>query len=118
MLLGYFRVAKKRLTNSTRLVCLLSLLFILVSCDPAARVRQVSTTVSNKMTVAAFRPDEGKYYSINFLESARFYRLEKDANPGYLELLKESERGHFKVLVTLASEASDEIVRVERIEGK
>jgi hypothetical protein len=75
--------------------------------------------VAKMMTVAMIRPTEDKFIPINFLESARFFRLAKDANPAYLELLKESERGHFKVLVKRASEESDLIVSVERIgDGK
>ena len=70
------------------------------------------------MTVAIIRPAEYKFIPVNFLESARFYKLPMDANPAFLELLKASEHNHIQVLVKRADEKSDIILSVERLKGK
>ncbi len=68
------------------------------------------------MTVAGIRPPIGEepYIAVTFNESARFYRIPKNAAPEYLDLLRESEKNHTPVLVKRANEYSDIILRVKK----
>lgn len=68
------------------------------------------------MTVAAIRPPRGDdpYIEVTFNESARFYRIPKNAAPSYLDLLRESEKNSTPVLVKRANEYSDIILRVKK----
>ncbi len=70
--------------------------------------------IERPLTVAAIQmPKDGdEYIEVSFLESARFYRLPKNAAPQYLQLLKESEAQHKVVLIKRANEYSDVILRV------
>ncbi len=68
------------------------------------------------MTVAAIRPPQGDdaYIEVTFNESARFYRIPKNATPEYLDLLRASEKNSTPVLVKRANEYSDIILRVRK----
>jgi hypothetical protein len=74
--------------------------------------------VEKTMTVAGFPPSEakdaGKYVTVSFNESARFYRLSVKSDPAYMKLLKESERDHTSVVVKRADEKSDIILNVKK----
>jgi hypothetical protein len=76
----------------------------------------VKKTVEYSLTVAAIRPATGNdpYIEVTFNESARFYRISKNAAPTYIDLLRESEKTGKPVLVKRANEDSDEILRVRR----
>jgi len=54
------------------------------------------------------------YIGVIFQVSQRRYKLPKDANPAYLQLLKESQHDHTPVLVERAKEESDIIVSVKK----
>jgi hypothetical protein len=54
------------------------------------------------------------FIGVIFRVSQRKYKLPTDANPKYLQLLKESGQNHTPVLVELATEESDVIVSVEK----
>jgi hypothetical protein len=54
------------------------------------------------------------FIRIIFRVSQRIYKLPKDANPKYLDLLKESQHSHIPVLVRRAKEESDVILSVEK----
>jgi len=96
------------------LVCLL--LWGSPYADAAMKGHKKKKTVSHKLTVAAIRPanNEDTFLRISFLQSARFYKLPKDANPMYLQLLKESMQTHNEVTVERATEESDVIVSVAK----
>lgn len=68
------------------------------------------------LTVAAIKPpaDGAQFYEVTFLESARFYRLPKNASPQTLQLLTESRDKGTKVSVRRSNEYSDEILTVKR----
>lgn len=68
------------------------------------------------MTALAVRKDnnEVRYYSVVFRVSQRIYKLPEDADPRYLELLRESEKHHTPVWVERTDEMSDVIIRVTR----
>ncbi len=96
---------------------MLSLLFmagIVESCSVFKDHETKKDAVENKMTVAAIRPVDNNetFIKIVFLESARFYKLPKDANPSYLEILKVSEKDRKQVIIKRTSEESDVILEV------
>ena len=98
---------------------MLSLLFLAGTLQTHAFQKHHKTKknfVEHTMTVAGIRPAEHSetFITVFFLESARFYKLPKNAKPVYLELLKESERQHSPVLVKRAKEESDEILSVKK----
>jgi len=66
------------------------------------------------MTVAAIRPanNDETFVRVTFNESQRFFKLPNDANPKYLELLKESEKNKTPVIIKRANEGSDIILEV------
>jgi hypothetical protein len=68
------------------------------------------------MTVAKVRPanNEETFITIIFQQSARFYKIPKDSNPAFLELLKDSEKNKTEVLIKRADEASDIILGVRK----
>ena len=68
------------------------------------------------MTVAAIRTpgNNETFIRITFLQSQRFYKLPNDANPTYLDLLKESEKEHTPVIIRRAKEESDVILNVRK----
>ena len=68
------------------------------------------------MTVLEVRMPEKEvtYVSVIFKVSQRIYKLPNDANPKYLQLLKESEKKHSPVNVWRAREESDVIIRVDK----
>jgi len=99
----------------------LSLLLIVAalhSCAAQKKHKAKHKRVEHTMTVAAIRPanHEDAYITVTFLESARFYRLPKDANPAYLDLLKQSEKNHKPVLIKRREETSDIILSVKKKE--
>ena len=111
---------KPSILNSTVFAMLLGLLF-LTFCTPADGAikghKKKKKTATYSLTVAAIRSanDEEAFMRVTFLQSARFYKLPKDANPGYLQLLKESELNHSPVIVERATEESDIIVSVKKV---
>ena len=68
------------------------------------------------LRVAVVRPagDDG-YITVGFLRSQRFYKIAKDTNPAYLELLKNSEKNQSSVRITLENRDSDIIVGVSKV---
>jgi hypothetical protein len=72
--------------------------------------------VVHTMTVLEVQPPrkDETYIEVSFRISQRIYKLPKNANPKYLELLKQSEREHTPVMVWRAKEESDVIVTVEK----
>lgn len=105
--------------SSTCTRCLLSLLFLLASFQVFAigkHKKAKNKNVENTMTVAAIRPatNDQAFIKVSFNESQRFYKLPKDANPVYIELLKESEKNHTQVTIKRSSEYSDVILNVKK----
>ncbi len=111
---------KNKLTSSTSRLCVLSLLFLLTALQSCAIQKKKKNTgkkpVEYAMTVAAIRPARGEdpYIEVSFNESARFYRIPRNAAPAYLDLLRESEKNATPVLVKRANEYSDVILRVKK----
>ena len=58
--------------------------------------------------------NDDPFIRIIFRVSQRIYKLPKDANPKYLDLLKESMHNHTPVQVRRAKEESDVILSVEK----
>jgi hypothetical protein len=113
----------KKLSSSAVRVCLLSFLLLMVVLAPAsamAKKKKKKNTgkepVEYALTVAEVRPAQpgDQYTEVTFLESARFYRLHRNADPAFLELLKKSQEQHTQVLVKRANEYSDIITRVRK----
>lgn len=100
-------------------MCMLSLLLLATttqSCLAGKKQKTKKQNVETTMTVAAIRPANSNenFIRVTFLQSARFYKLSKDAKPAYLELLKDSEKEHTKVVITRANEQSDIIMEVKK----
>ncbi|MES2701402.1 MAG: hypothetical protein V4649_02130 [Bacteroidota bacterium] len=72
--------------------------------------------VQHKMTVARILPTtpEETFIEVTFSESARFYKIPKNANPTYIKLLKDAEKSGAAVMVKRAREESDVIVSVKK----
>lgn len=107
------------MVNSICTICILGLLFIVAALPAAAQKKKkaaVKKPVEYVLTVAAIRPPVGNdpYMEVTFSESARFYKISKNAAPGYIDLLRESEKTGKPVLVKRANEYSDIILRVRR----
>jgi hypothetical protein len=110
---------RKTLINSTRYICLLSLLFIAFSFHSIAATKHHKVTkqgVIHSMTVIDVGPlaDDAHNLGVIFRISQMKYKLPKDANPEYLRLLKESEKNHTPVLVERATEQSNVIISVKK----
>ena len=90
------------------------MLCLLQSCAAGKHPKKHTSYVENEMTVAAIRPPakDETFVTIVFLQSARFYRIPKDADPKYMELLQSSAKNKVPVTIKRASEASDIIVGV------
>jgi hypothetical protein len=98
-------------------MCLLGLLLIASSCASAKRKKNTGKKpVEYALTVAAIRDPQPaeQYVEVSFNESARFYKLPKNADPKYRELLEQSQKTNTAVLVKRANEYSDIILRVRR----
>ena len=102
---------------------MLSLLFlpaVLEGCNSSKHHRTEKVTskmaVEYPLTVAAMNPAFGEdaYIEVTFNESARFYKIPKNAAPEYLRLLKKSKEEQIPVLVKRASESSDMILTVRK----
>ena len=98
---------------------MLGLLFMAATVPAAAQKKKkksVKNSVEYALTVAAIRPAAGDdpYIEVTFNESARFYKISKNAAPGYIDVLRESEKTGKPVLVKRANEDSDIILRVRR----
>jgi hypothetical protein len=106
--------------NSICIMCILSLFFVLHTFTASAIQKKKKNTakkpVEYALTVAAIHPPVGEdpYLEVTFNESARFYRISKNAAPAYISLLRESEKKSTAVLVKRAGENSDIIIRVRR----
>lgn len=113
---------KSILKNSTCITYMLGLFFLAISFPSCALVQKKKTKNNGKtpveyaLTVAAINQPAGNeaYIEVSFNESARFYRIPKNAAPEYLELLKMSEATNTPVLVKRANEYSDIILRVRK----
>ncbi len=68
------------------------------------------------LRVAVVRPagDDG-FITVGFLRSQRFYKIAKDANPAFLEILRDSEKNQSSVSITLANQDSDIIIGVRKM---
>jgi len=109
----------RKMVNSICTICMLGLLFMVAALPAVAQKKKkgaVKKTVEYALTVAAIRPATGDdpYIEVTFNESARFYRISKNAAPAYIDLLRESEKTGKPVLVKRANEDSDVILRVRR----
>jgi hypothetical protein len=98
---------------------LLSLFFLLMGNDAHATAKDKKKkrkAVENAMTVAGIRPpgNDQAFTQVTFNESARFYKLPKNANPAYLDMLKESQQKKTLVIIRRASEYSDVILSVKK----
>lgn len=99
---------------------MLSLLFIVLFSQSCAifkpKKKNGMESVEYALTVAGIRPAGGEdaYIEVFFNESARFYRLPKNATPEYLTLLRMSEKEQVPVMVKRANEYSDIILRVKK----
>jgi hypothetical protein len=102
--------------NASRLLSLLLLCLSLHACAAVKKHKAKSKSVVYSLTVAGIRPENkgDTFVRVSFLQSARFYKLPKDANPEYLILLKESEKSHKPVMVERANETSDVIISVTK----
>jgi hypothetical protein len=109
--------SKKVMHIALLLVSLFFLTTVTQSCALQKNKKKMGgDQVEYALTVAAIRPAAGEdaYIEVIFNESARFYRLPRNAAPEYLELLRESEKKSMPVLVKRANEYSDIILRVKR----
>lgn len=112
----------KLFVNSTCTTYMLGLFFLAIAFPSCALVQKKKVDNNGKvpveyaLTVAAINPPAGNdaYIEVNFNESARFYKIPKNAAPEYLELLRMSEKTNTPVLVKRANEYSDIILRVRR----
>lgn len=97
---------------------MLSLLFLLGSLHASAigkHKKVKNKSVEYALTVAAIRANNDQtFVRVSFNESQRFYKLPNNADPAYLDLLKESEKNHTPVLVKRADEYSDVILSVKK----
>ena len=105
--------------SPTYLIGLLGLLFcvfIFQYAGATQRHKGKRKRVENTMTVAAIRTpgNNETFIRITFLQSQRFFKLPNDANPAYLNLLKESEKDNTPVIVKRAKEESDVILSVRK----
>jgi len=73
--------------------------------------------IENTMTVAAIRGSNNNetFIRVTFIQSQRFYKLSNDADPSFLNLLKESEKNHTPVIIKRAKEKSDIILSVKKL---
>jgi hypothetical protein len=108
-------------TNSTCFSYMLGLFFLIIAFPSCALVQKKKVNngkvpVEYALTVAAINQPAGNdaYIEVSFNESARFYRIPKNAAPEYLELLRMSEKTNTPVLVKRANEYSDIILRVRK----
>lgn len=96
---------------------MLGLLFLIFAFQySGATQRHKKKGVENTMTVAAIRTSNSNeaFVRVTFLQSQRFYKLPNDANPTFLKLLKESEKGHTPVIIKRSKEESDVILSVRK----
>jgi hypothetical protein len=112
-------IHKKLLINSTCRLCLLGLLFIVYSLQPAVahghhKIKQKGVVHAMIVLSVNLPNNDETFIGVIFRVSQRRYKLPKDANPAYLKLLKESEKDHTSVLVERAREQSDVIVSVKK----
>jgi|GEM_PF-3218134 len=102
----------------TPVLCLLFALSICASCmgTKKKKVNDGKHPVEYALTVAAIHPASAtdQYIEVTFNESARFYRLPRNANPSWISLLEESQKNSTPVLVKRANEYSDIIIRVRK----
>ena len=113
------RLNKKSFINSTCCLCMLGLLFMAIPNPANAGQKKHASKkkgVVQSMTVLEVGAPVNDEPSIRiiFRVSQRIYKLPKDANPKYLDLLKESAQKHTPVLVRRAKEESDVILSVEK----
>ena len=73
-------------------------------------------TVVQSMTVMEVgQPvNDEPFLRVIFRVSQRIYKLPKDANPKYMQLLKASEHDHTPVLVERSKEESEVIISVKK----
>jgi len=85
------------------------------SCSGTKAHTTKKSTVADTMTVAAIRPANPNetFVKVTFFQSQRFFKLPNDANPGYLNLLKESEKNNTPLVVKRENQESDVILSVE-----
>ena len=116
------KLVNKLIVNSTCITYMLGLFFLAIAFPSCALVQKNNKKNNGKvpveytLTVAAINHPSGDdaYIEVSFNESARFYRIPKNAAPEYLELLSMSEKTNTPVLVKRANEYSDIILRVRK----
>ena len=99
----------------------MSLLFMVCTLNATAlpAVKKKKTVVDTMIVMEVNPAEKGAaYHEVTFRRSARHYRLTIKANPGYLELLKESGRKKTAVLVERADVGADVILSVKRVGRK
>ena len=98
----------------------LFLLFILQPVISTGLIQKKASMVQHELVVAKINTIKDKDCTeVVFLRSARFYKLFKTLKhyDHYLELLKESEKDNFPVVVGRNSETSDTIISVEKVKN-
>ena len=105
----------KSIANSICLAGILGLFFMATFSVAKPLQKNHPKYVENKMTVLAIRPagNDETYINVVFRISQRIYKLPKDADPKFLDLLKVSAKNHTPVIIQRANEASDIILRVQ-----
>jgi hypothetical protein len=95
---------------------MLSLFFCVFAATPAMGGRVKKKGVVDTMTVARIRPanEEDAFIKVTFNQSQRFYKIPKNADPSFIELLKESEKNNKRVIIRRASQQSDVILNVRK----
>ena len=95
---------------------ILGLFFCLAqtSCAATSANKIEKPAVAQKMTVAKIIESNGSNIQIVFDRSQRFYKLANDADPVFLELLKESEKNKTPVIIYLADATTDVILSVKK----
>lgn len=99
--------------------CILSLLFmacILPDCSAVKNHKMKTEAIEDTMNVAGIRQVQANetFVRVTFTQSQRFFKLPNDANPAYLDLLKESEKNNTPVIIKRSSVQSDVILSVRK----
>lgn len=108
------------LVSSKYIYRVVSLLLMICSFNAEAiaqKQKKKHTSVEYKLTVASISPsrDDSKYVEVTFLESSRFYKINKKSKKN-LDILAAGQKDHKQVWVKRANEYSDVILRVKKVD--